>query len=51
MAIDPANGQMLIATLEGVMRVSYGDYVVRGVAGEFYPCKPDVFHAKYAPVV
>lgn len=36
-----------IKTLEGVMHASIGDYIIRGVAGEFYPCKPDVFEATY----
>lgn len=41
-----------IPTLEGVMEVSIGDYVIKGLRGEFYPCKPDVFELKYeeAPV-
>lgn len=36
-----------IATLEGVMEVRIGDYVIRGVKGEFYPCKPDIFELTY----
>lgn len=36
-----------IDTLEGVMTVSPGDWVIRGVAGEFYPCNPDIFEATY----
>lgn len=36
-----------IPTLEGVMRANLGDYVIRGVKGEFYPCKPDIFAATY----
>lgn len=39
-----------IRTLEGVMRISPGDWVIKGVAGEFYPCKPDIFEATYEPV-
>jgi len=39
-----------IATLEGVMRADVGDWIIRGVAGEFYPCKPDIFAATYEPV-
>jgi hypothetical protein len=38
-----------IRTLEGVMRADLGDWVIRGVKGEFYPCKPDVFAATYEP--
>lgn len=48
--IDPADGRMVIATLEGDMHVSLGDYVIRGVQGEFYPCKPDIFRATYDAV-
>jgi hypothetical protein len=36
-----------IETLEGTLRVSVGDFVIRGVKGELYPCKPDVFAATY----
>lgn len=39
-----------IKTLEGDMAVGYGDYIIRGVAGEFYPCKPDIFAITYEPV-
>ena len=46
-SIDPSDGRMVIATLEGDMHVSAGDWVIRGVAGEFYPCKPDIFAATY----
>lgn len=40
----------VIQTLEGPMTVSEGDYVIKGLVGEFYPCKPDVFHQKYEPI-
>lgn len=40
---------MEIVTLEGVMKVSAGDYVIKGVNGEFYPCKPDIFAKTYDP--
>ena len=43
-------GMVLIDTLEGTMTASPGDFVVRGVQGEFYPCKPDIFAATYDPV-
>lgn len=39
-----------IPTLEGVMRADVGDWVIRGVKGEFYPCKPDVFAATYEEI-
>lgn len=48
-SIDPATGDMLIATLEGVHHARSGDWVVRGVQGEFYPVKPDIFDATYEP--
>ena len=38
---------LVIATLEGAMHVSLGDWIIRGVQGEFYPCKPDIFEATY----
>ncbi len=38
---------MLIETLEGTMRADEGDWIIRGVKGEFYPCKPDIFAATY----
>lgn len=40
---------LVIETLEGPMRADPGDWIIRGVAGEFYPCKPDVFVATYEP--
>lgn len=39
-----------IPTLEGVMLANMGDYVIKGVQGEFYPCKPDIFAATYERV-
>ena len=47
--IDPADGALMIRTLEGDMKVSLGDYIIRGVQGEVYPCKPDIFAATYEP--
>lgn len=38
---------LLIDTLEGVMKARVGDYIIKGVHGEFYPCKPDIFHETY----
>jgi hypothetical protein len=38
-----------IVTLEGTMRADVGDYVITGVQGEVYPCKPDIFRATYDP--
>ena len=39
-----------IATLEGVMEVRPGDWIIRGVKGETYPCKPDIFEMTYEPL-
>lgn len=39
-----------IETLEGVITASVGDFVIKGVQGEFYPCKPDIFDATYVSV-
>ena len=41
------NVVLTIRTLEGDMKVSEGDYIIKGVKGEFYPCKPDIFQATY----
>jgi len=43
------DGKMAINTLAGEMNVSVGDWVIRGVAGELYPCDPAVFEASYEP--
>lgn len=39
-----------IATLEGTMVAQKGDWIIKGVQGEFYPCKPDIFEATYEQV-
>lgn len=47
---DEKNNQinkLFIHTLEGNHMVSWGDYIIRGVKGELYPCKPDIFEATY----
>ncbi len=45
-----SNGYGWIDTLEGPMRVSPGDFIITGVKGEKYPCKPDIFAQTYEPV-
>jgi hypothetical protein len=40
-------GRVYIETLEGVMAADIGDWIIRGVRGELYPCKPDIFAATY----
>ena len=44
--IDPAD-QLVCGTLEGVHRITFGDWIIRGVEGEIYPCKPSVFTSTY----
>lgn len=45
-----ANNNLYIETLEGRMNVSVGDYIIKGIQGEFYPCKPDIFKETYETV-
>ena len=45
-----SGGDMIIRTLEGDMIARPGDYIICGVAGEFYPCRPDIFEATYYQV-
>jgi hypothetical protein len=40
---------VLISTLEGEMRAELGDWIIKGIKGEFYPCKPDIFEETYEP--
>ena len=42
--------ELYIKTLEGELRANKGDYIIKGVKGEFYPCKPDVFEKIYEEV-
>lgn len=46
---DLGSADLQIETLEGVMTARVGDWVIRGVKGELYPCKPDIFAATYEP--
>jgi hypothetical protein len=41
---------ILIPTLEGTMQARFGDYIIRGVSQEYYPCKPAIFAETYEPV-
>lgn len=43
--------ELLINTSEGVMKASENDYIIKGIKGEFYPCKPDIFEQTYDAVV
>lgn len=46
-ALLEVGGALVIETLEGNMEASPGDWIIKGVKGEFYPCKPDIFDATY----
>ena len=47
---DPASPEhVTIETLEGTMRAELGDWIIKGIQGEFYPCKPEIFAATYEP--
>lgn len=45
-----ADSYMVLHTLEGVYIAKFGDYIIKGIKGEFYPCKDDVFHKSYDKV-
>lgn len=45
--ILPKEKQLVIPTLEGEMRANEGDYIIKGIHGEFYPCKQDIFEESY----
>jgi hypothetical protein len=44
-------GNLHIPTLEGVITAKQGDWIIKGIKGEFYPCKPDIFEATYEQVI
>ena len=48
--IQRYENEILIFTLEGTMKASLGDYIIKGVSGEIYPCKPDIFNLTYEKV-
>jgi len=48
-SVRPLESVLEIHTLEGIMIARPGDYIIRGVTGELYPCKPDIFAATYEP--
>ena len=47
---ETLEARFIIPTLEGDHICSHGDYIIKGVKGEFYPCKPDIFEASYERV-
>jgi len=50
MVYNEEDNEYDIETLEGSHRVSEGDYIIKGIEGEFYPCKPDIFEKTYEVV-
>lgn len=48
---DPDQEKWCIGTLEGVHRVDWDDWIIQGIKGELYPCKPDIFEATYEPAI
>ena len=48
--LEFGGGVLDVVTLEGCLSASPGDWIIRGVKGEVYPCKPDIFEATYEPV-
>ncbi|MGC0225159.1 hypothetical protein [Pseudooceanicola nitratireducens] len=47
--VKSSGEHLYIGTLEGIHRADPGDWIIRGVKGELYPCKPDIFAATYEP--
>lgn len=47
---SPSDCELYIITLEGKMKANIGDYIIKGVNGEYYPCKPDIFEKTYEKV-
>lgn len=47
---DGVHPYLVVQTPEGAMFARVGDWIIRGIAGEYYPCKPDIFAATYEPV-
>ena len=50
MEYNPNDNEYYIKTLEGNMRLTKGDFIIKGVQGEFYPCKPEIFDKTYEEV-
>ena len=48
---DRSTPVLYIQTSEGTMRADVGDWIIKGIKGEFYPCKPDIFAASYESVM
>lgn len=50
LAIDEEDYVIAVPTLEGRMMAKSGDWIIKGIQGEFYPCKPDIFEASYMEI-
>lgn len=50
LVVDALENYLTIQTLEGEMRANVGDWIIKGVQGELYPCKPDIFEQTYEKV-
>ena len=48
--MDTGDLELIIQTLEGPMQASIGDYIIKGIKGEFYPCKEEIFNLTYDKV-
>lgn len=48
---DASNPDLVIFTLEGDHHAAIGDWIIRGIKGEFYPCKPDIFEKTYEEII
>ena len=44
---DPKREKLVIGTKEGVLRITFGDWIIQGIQGELYACKPDIFEQTY----
>jgi len=49
--IETAELKLMIQTLEGTMEASKGDFIIKGIKGEFYACKPDIFKLTYTEII
>lgn len=47
---DPKNEKLVCGTLEGVHRIDWNDFIIKGIKDEIYPCKPDIFEQTYEKV-
>ena len=47
---NPTQSGLLCGTLEGVVRIDWDDWIIKGIQGELYPCKPEIFEKTYEPV-